>query len=76
MDGNETKGVLDVDVVLLPEDGIEIHLSPGELESLLAQFPAVEREARKWRAMTGQPGRLLVIQEAVIAAYRRGDLSQ
>ena len=72
MDPNENG----VAVVLLSEDGTEIHLLPGERRSLLEQFPAVEREARKWRAMTGQPGTLVVIQEAVIAAYRRGDFAQ
>ncbi|MGZ8693943.1 MAG: hypothetical protein ACXWYS_00735 [Gaiellaceae bacterium] len=76
MDGDEATDVLDVDVVLLPEDGTEVHLSPGERRALLEQFPAVEREARKWRAMTGYPGRIVVIQEAVIAAFRRGDFSQ
>jgi hypothetical protein len=71
MDANEA----DVEVVLF-SDGTEIQLSPGERRSLLEQFPAVEREARRWRAMTGRPGRLIVIQEAVIAAYRRGDFAQ
>ena len=65
----------DVDVVLLTEDGVEISLSAGEREALLDQFPDMAREARKWRAMTGGPGRLLVIAGPVIEAYRRGELS-
>ena len=65
----------DVDIVLLTDDGGEIPLSAAERAALLELFPDVAREARKWRAMTGGPGRLLVVASPVIEAYRRGDLS-
>lgn len=57
----------EVDVVLIAKDGRRLELSPSQRDQLLQRYPDLEREAAKWRAVTGRRGCLCVIDEAIVS---------
>ena len=64
----------DVTIVLAPDGGEKIVLSPEQAAAALARLPELAREARKWRAMTGRPGQLVVIDQAIVESVREVEL--
>jgi hypothetical protein len=58
----------DVDIALVREDGSEITLTHAQREQVLARWPELEREARRWRAKMGHEGQLLVIDPGIVEA--------
>ncbi|MGH9322915.1 MAG: hypothetical protein ACRD3V_23895 [Vicinamibacteria bacterium] len=59
---------LDVRLVLIRSDGSEIVLTLDEVERVLDFSREIRREAFRWSRMVGPGGRLVVIDEELVAA--------
>ena len=62
---------LKVGVALALADGEELSLDPAQRDEVFARYPPLELQARKQLAITGTVGRLIVIDQDLVAEILR-----
>jgi hypothetical protein len=62
---------LKVGVALALGDGEELNLDSAQRDEVFARYPSLELQARKQSAMSGTVGRLIVIDQDLVAEILR-----